>query len=250
MKRKTLVKLRHITHRYQEKTVLEHLHMTLPERSMVSVVGESGVGKSSLLRIIQGLEQPAEGELIRLIGTDEIQTVFQNYALFPWLTLEKNVMQPLLLRGVPKAEAKKRSHKMLEEVGLLEHAKRYPKELSGGMKQRVALARALVMKPKLLLMDEPFGALDVHTKKRLQELVLKLYQNHPISIVFVTHDLSEAIALSDRVYTLGAGRKNFHFPKTIPFARPRTRSIQESRAFQKIERELKKQLRPALPVSE
>jgi len=234
-----LLKLRHIRKSFNHKKVLNEVFLTIPEHSFISIVGESGSGKSSLLKIINGLVKIDSGEVIKNMKSDQIQFVFQNYSLFPWLNVKENICQAPKIKGLNSEKIEKRATFILEEVGLTEQAHLYPNELSGGMKQRVAIARALMMKPKLILMDEPFAALDIKTKQKLHELTLKLFQEHKMSIVFVSHDISEALFLGDKVYVMDKKNKNFHLPMSIPFARPRSKSLLRSTQFKRIEAKIK-----------
>ncbi|WP_448573446.1 ABC transporter ATP-binding protein [Trichothermofontia sp.] len=189
--------------------VLEDINLHVEEGEFVCAVGASGSGKSTLLRLLAGLDMPTAGE----IRVDGIQVtgpgadrglVFQSYTLYPWMTVEQNVGFGLKLRGVSRAERQGRVWDYLEVVGLSNFAKAYPKELSGGMRQRVAIARALASEPKILLMDEPFGALDIQTKEDMQEFLLELWQRTHKTIFMITHDVEEAVFLSNRIYVLSA----------------------------------------------
>ncbi len=189
--------------------VLEDINLHVEEGEFVCAVGASGSGKSTLLRLLAGLDMPTTGE----IRVDGIQVtgpgadrglVFQSYTLYPWMTVEQNVGFGLKLRGVSRAERQSRVWDYLEVVGLSNFAKAYPKELSGGMRQRVAIARALASEPKILLMDEPFGALDIQTKEDMQEFLLELWERTRKTIFMITHDVEEAVFLSNRIYVLSA----------------------------------------------
>lgn len=189
--------------------VLKDINMTIEQGEFICVVGASGSGKSTLLRQIAGLDSPTFGE-IRIDG--EVVTgpgpdrgmVFQHYTLYPWMSVRENAEFGLKLQGLSPKERRERASYYLNVVGLSEFAKALPKELSGGMKQRVAIARALASEPKVLLMDEPFGALDVHTKESMHEFMLDLWQRTNITIFTITHDVEEAVFLSNRIYALGS----------------------------------------------
>jgi ABC-type nitrate/sulfonate/bicarbonate transport system ATPase subunit len=174
---------------------------------IIVFLGASGCGKSTILKAVAGLVPPTKGRVVvdgkpvTGVGRDR-GMVFQAYTSFGWLTVRDNVEYGLRLQGVPVAERRERSKKYLEEVGLSEFAGRYPKELSGGMKQRVAIARTLINKPSLVLMDEPFGALDPQTRWGMQSLLLEVSRTEQNTILFVTHDVSEAVYLADTVYVL------------------------------------------------
>jgi NitT/TauT family transport system ATP-binding protein len=190
------------------------------------VIGPSGCGKSTLIRILAGLERPTsgsvnvDGEPVRGPGADR-GMVFQNYTLFPWLTVKKNVMFGLKMKGVQPVRAEAAAKKWLEMIGLTEFADAYPAELSGGMKQRVAIARALANQPRILLMDEPFGALDAQTRCSMQAHLLRIWEGVDVTIVFITHDLDEAIYLADRIVVLGANPGRILEVIEVPLPRPR-----------------------------
>lgn len=208
---------------YQDKplTVLEDVEIELKPNEFVCLVGSSGCGKSTLLKIIAGLMSPTtgevrvEGEAVEGPGSDR-GMVFQSYSLFPWLTVAKNVEFGLKLQGMPKAERKERIAYYLDVVGLSRFANALPKQLSGGMKQRAAIARALANEPEVMLMDEPFGALDAQTKEQLQQFMQEVWERTHMTILMVTHDVEEAIFLSHRVYIMDAHpgriRENLHIP--------------------------------------
>lgn len=189
--------------------VLKDINMTIEQGEFICAVGASGSGKSTLLRQIAGLDRPSSGEvridgkLITGPGPDR-GMVFQHYTLYPWMNVQQNAEFGLKLQGLAKKERRERASYYLSVVGLTQFAKSLPKELSGGMKQRVAIARALASEPKVLLMDEPFGALDVHTKESMHEFMLDLWQRTNITIFMITHDVEEAVFLSTRIYALGA----------------------------------------------
>jgi NitT/TauT family transport system ATP-binding protein len=190
-------------------TALRDINMHVDTGELVCVVGASGSGKSTLLRIIAGLESPSSGEvkvdnqLIIGPGADR-GMVFQRYTLYPWLSVLGNVAFGLKLQGVPKTERLKRAKYYLDVVGLTTFKDALPKQLSGGMKQRVAIARALACEPKVLLMDEPFGALDVLTKESMQQFLLELWETTRTTILLITHDVEEAVFLGERIYVMTA----------------------------------------------
>jgi NitT/TauT family transport system ATP-binding protein len=189
--------------------VLKDINMTINQGEFICAVGASGSGKSTLLRQIAGLDKPTSGEVrvdgvcVTAPGPDR-GMVFQHYTLFPWMSVQENTEFGLKLQGVPKKIRREQASYYLSVVGLTNFANALPKELSGGMKQRVAIARALVSEPKVLLMDEPFGALDVHTKESMHEFMLDLWQRTKITVFMITHDVEEAVFLSNRIYALGA----------------------------------------------
>ena len=189
--------------------VLKDINLTVANGEFVCVVGASGSGKSTLLRLIAGLDFPTSGEIlvdgtkVRGPGSDR-GLVFQHYTLYPWMTVAENVGFGLELQGHNKADREPQIAYYLEVVGLSKFASALPKALSGGMKQRVAIARALASRPKILLMDEPFGALDVITKESMQEFLLDLWQQTGTTILMITHDIEEAVFLAGRIYVLSA----------------------------------------------
>lgn len=189
--------------------VLKDINMDIQQGEFICAVGASGSGKSTLLRQIAGLDSPTTGEVRidgkRIIGPGPDRgMVFQHYTLFPWMNVQENTEFGLKLQGVPKKERREQASYYLSVVGLSRFGKALPKELSGGMKQRVAIARALASEPKVLLMDEPFGALDIHTKESMHEFMLDLWQRTNITIFAITHDVEEAVFLSNRIYALGS----------------------------------------------
>ncbi len=190
-------------------TVLKDINLGVERGEFVCAVGASGSGKSTLLRQIAGLDQPTRGE-VRIEGRlvtgpgPERGMVFQHYTLYPWMNVQQNAEFGLKLQGVPRNIRREQASYYLNVVGLTQFAKSLPKELSGGMKQRVAIARALAAEPKMLLMDEPFGALDVHTKEAMHEFILELWERTGITIFMITHDVEEAVFLSNRIFALGA----------------------------------------------
>ncbi|HEY9633312.1 MAG TPA: ABC transporter ATP-binding protein [Coleofasciculaceae cyanobacterium] len=189
--------------------VLKDINMMIEKGEFICAVGASGSGKSTLLRQIAGLDTPTSGEVTidgrRITGPGPDRgMVCQHYTLYPWMSVQKNTEFGLKLQGVPKKERREQASYYLNMVGLTEFAKSLPKELSGGMKQRVAIARALTSEPKVLLMDEPFGALDIHTKESMHEFILDLWRRTNLTIFMITHDVEEAVFLSNRIYALGA----------------------------------------------
>ena len=203
-----------ISKRYGSVEVLQPTHLEIAAGELVTILGPSGSGKTTLLQIICGLVEPTAGRLL-IDGVDQTHTpahrrhmgvVFQNYALFPHLTVEENVAFPLQMRRLPTRELKQTVVTALEMVGLAEFSSRFPRELSGGQQQRVALARCLVYQPALILMDEPLGALDRKLREAMQIEIKRLHRDTGATIVFVTHDQEEALALSDRICLMNGGR--------------------------------------------
>ena len=206
---------------------IDRVSLEIPDAHFACIVGASGCGKSTLLNIMGGLVRPSSGTVqvdgrqIHGPGTDR-GMVFQSYTLFPWLRVRENVEFGPRLKSMAKEERRRISDRLLQEMGLADFARAYPKELSGGMKQRVAIARALANDPKVLLMDEPFGALDALTRAAAQRFLTGIWEQHRRTIAFVTHDIDEAIFLGDTVYTMTPrpGRLREVIPVDIP--RPRT----------------------------
>ncbi len=210
----------------QELMVLENINFKLYSREFVCLVGSSGCGKSTLLNIVAGLASPTagqvlvDGQVVTGPGSDR-GMVFQGYTLYPWLTVAQNVAFGLQLRKMPKSEQRERVSYFLNVVGLTQFANSYPKQLSGGMKQRVAIARALANEPAVLLMDEPFGALDAQTKEQMQQFLLELWEQTSTTVLMITHDVEEAIFLSQRVYVMSSrpGRLQVEVPVNLPVHR-------------------------------
>jgi nitrate/nitrite transport system ATP-binding protein len=211
--------------------VLNGVNLTIGAKEYISVIGHSGCGKSTLLKIIAGLEKASsgnvtlEGKLIRKPGAERMM-VFQNYSLLPWLTVRENIRLAVdeVLKKANRAEKISLVNEHLAMVNLTAAADKYPDEISGGMKQRVGIARALATRPKMLLMDEPFGALDALTKQKLQQEVLKIWENHRQAVMMITHDVDEAIYMSDRIVLMTNGpNATIGEILTVPFAHPRDR---------------------------
>lgn len=234
--------------------VLKDIELEIPRGRFVSIIGESGCGKSTLLRMIAGLLTPTTGEVRHdgrpVRGIDpRLGFVFQQDAVFPWLTVEKNIEYGPKARGVPRADREKLVAEWAELVGLSSFRKAYPKELSGGMRKRVDLARAYANSPDVLLMDEPFGALDVQTKHSMQEAVLQLWSSTGKTVVFVTHDLDEAVFLSDMVFVLAARPGRVASIVPIGIERPRNEATRVSDEFLEAKRALFEAMRAARAMS-
>ncbi len=229
-----LVELRGVTKAYgpmspRPQVVLEHINLAVRQHEFVSIVGPSGCGKSTLLRIMMGLAKPEDGEVFyhdhKLTGVCEAMSmVFQTFALFPWLNVVENVELGLEGKPFPKEEKRKRSLDAIRVIGLEGYEEAYPRELSGGMKQRVGLARAMVSEPEILLMDEPFSALDPLTSTHLREEVLHLWADPalpPEAVVMVTHNVEEAVYMSDRIVVLTSRPGTIAREVPIEIPRPR-----------------------------
>ena len=220
--------------------VLNGIDMTIGAQEYVSVIGHSGCGKSTLMRIVAGLEKPTsglvtlEGKAIRKPGSERMM-VFQGYALLPWLTVRENIRMAVeeVFEKASRAEKLSIVNEHIDMVKLSAAADKYPHELSGGMKQRVGLARALATRPKMLLLDEPFGALDALTRPKLQQEVLEIWRQHPQAVMMITHDVDEAIFMSDRVVMMTNGpNATIGQVLDIPLPRPRDRhALRESKEY-------------------
>jgi NitT/TauT family transport system ATP-binding protein len=238
---------KHFDTRHGRVTVLKDINMTVAAGEFVTVVGASGSGKSTLLRQIAGLDRPTagtvciDGQTIGSPGPDR-GMVFQHYTLYPWMSVRDNVAFGLKLQGTKAKERLERADYYLNVVGLSDFAKSLPQQLSGGMKQRVAIARALASKPKVLLMDEPFSALDVHTRENMHEFLRELWQNLGLTIVLITHDVDEALMLSERIYALSSRPGTVKQEMTIDLPERHTR-IKGSDLFQSYRAEMMSLLR-------
>ncbi|PLT30061.1 ABC transporter ATP-binding protein [Peribacillus deserti] len=226
-----------------ETTALEKTSFAINEGEFVTILGPSGCGKSTVLRIVAGLEEATSGQV--LLDGQEISgpgpdrgMVFQSYTLFPWLTVKENINFGLKLKGASHNERDNVARHYLQLIGLEDFENHYPIQLSGGMKQRVAIARALANDPKILLMDEPFGALDAQTRNIMQEVLLKAWEESKKTILFITHDVDESIFLADSVYLMTArpGRLKKKIP--IVLDRPREYSVKGAPEFAKYKEEL------------
>ncbi|MCW0221162.1 MAG: ABC transporter ATP-binding protein [Prosthecobacter sp.] len=205
---------------------LQDINFCVHRREFLCVIGQSGCGKSTLIRILAGLETPTEGQVlvdgkpVNGPGRDR-GMVFQGYTLFPWLTVKQNVMFGPQMAGKSSSSAESEARQWISLVGLEKFENNYPHQLSGGMKQRVAIARALANEPRILLMDEPFGALDAQTRAQMQNYLLQIWKNIDITILFITHDLDEAIYLADRILVLDARPGRVKEIIEVPVPRPR-----------------------------
>ncbi len=248
------LEIQNISVDYTEKnksfTALKNVSFDVEEGEFVSVIGSSGCGKSTLLSILEGINTPTEGAVLidgkPIHGTGPDRgVVFQNYSLFPWMTARKNVAFGVkqIRKDLSKAERLKIADEFLEKVGLEEFKNKYPSQLSGGMQQRVAIARALAMDTEILLMDEPFGAIDAKNRAILQELLLQLWEGDGTqekkTVLFVTHDIDEAILLSDRIVMMTSHPGTVRKEIPVPFARPRNRAeLVETKAYGEFRNEL------------
>jgi NitT/TauT family transport system ATP-binding protein len=233
----SLVDLRDVSHLYatsggQPTWALRQVSLQVDRGEFVCVIGPSGCGKTTLLQLLAGFIRPTDGEIlfkgvpIAGAGPDR-GVVFQEYALFAWMTARQNVEFGLRVRGVPRRERRARAAGFLEKVRLAHVAERYPHELSGGMRQRVAVARALINEPEMLLMDEPFAAVDAMTRTALQEELLRIWQEVQLGVFFITHNIDEAIFLAERVIVMSAHPGSIRREIKIPLPYPRSRTNRE-----------------------
>ncbi|HTL29954.1 MAG TPA: ABC transporter ATP-binding protein [Tepidisphaeraceae bacterium] len=214
------------------------------------LLGPSGCGKSTILRLIAGLDRPDAGDVLvngkRVAGPGRDRgMVFQKYTSFPWLTVAENVEYGLKINGTPKEERDRIVAPLIQEVGLAGFEKAYPDTLSGGMQQRVAIARTLALRPGVILMDEPFGALDAQTRSGMQELLLRVWEESASTILFVTHDVDEAIYLADRIYVMCARPGTIVEDVPVPFGRPRDPSMKQRSEFYELQQHVLAGLRRA-----
>ncbi len=242
---KSAVQLEGITVRFGDYTAVENVSFEVGEGEFVAIVGPTGCGKSTLLSVVAGLLLPTSGEIRTFNEATKglnrwVGYLFQQDALLPWKTALDNVAIGLIFRQVPTQEARQQAQEWLAKVGLKGFENYYPHQLSGGMKKRVGLAQILILNPKILLMDEPFSALDVQTRNLMENELLRLWQEDRKSVLFVTHDLEEAVALTDRVLVLSAGPASKLMGEfTIPLSRPRdVAEIRLTDKFLEIHREI------------
>ena len=243
-----LLDLKDITVRFTPKRkppvlALDDVSLGVEDNMFSVIVGPSGCGKSTLLRMVAGLQEQTSGQMLLdgepIVGPSaERGMVFQSYTLFPWLTVRDNIMFGPKLKKMPASECGRLADDLIAQVGLKGFEGSYPRELSGGMRQRVALARALANDPRILLMDEPFGALDSQTRQLMQELLLTIWQAHRKTVLFITHDIDEAIFLGDVVHVMTA--RPGRIKRSIPIEIPRPRGIEAltSEPFMALKREV------------
>jgi NitT/TauT family transport system ATP-binding protein len=227
---------------------LEGVSLDVQPGEFVSLIGPSGCGKSSLLGILAGFTKPSsgratlDGALIEKPGSER-GVVFQQYSLLPWLSVRENVEFGLKMSGTPRRERERSARHLLGLCGLGAFENHYPDQLSGGMKQRIGIVRALATSPRVLLMDEPFGALDTQTRSVMQEILTDMWQQFRISVFFITHDIEEAIFLSDRVYVMTARPGRIKAEIAVPLPRPRSAEMTDSAEFAGLVRELRASIR-------
>lgn len=233
---------------------LKDIDLAIRRREFVALVGRSGCGKTTMLRILAGLTHPSRGHVLaggRPLWRDgardpetvgRLGIVFQDAHLFPWYSVEENIALPLKLRGVPKAERLARARELCALVGLSGFERSYPRELSGGMRQRAAIARALTLRPRFLLMDEPFGALDEITRERLNFELIQILEESGATLLLVTHSVSEAVILSDQVAVMSPRPGRIVHLASLPFGHHRTPALRDDPRFAAAERELRRAL--------
>jgi NitT/TauT family transport system ATP-binding protein/sulfonate transport system ATP-binding protein len=224
------------------------MSLTVADNDFITILGPSGCGKSTLLRIIAGLDVPTagdvrlDGRLVKGPGADR-GMVFQSYTLFPWLTVRQNICFGLREKAVPQARQADIAAHYIGKVGLEGFEHHYPKMLSGGMQQRTAIARALANEPRILLLDEPFGALDNQTRSLMQELLLSIWESDRKTVLFVTHDIEEAIFMANRVVVMTARPGRIKAEVTVPLAHPRHYTVKTSPEFSRLKAQLTEQIR-------
>ncbi|BAM03490.1 ABC transporter ATP-binding protein [Phycisphaera mikurensis] len=233
--------------------VFDGVDLSIRRREFITVVGPSGCGKSTFIRMVAGLETATSGRILldgeAVVGPGADRgMVFQAYTLFPWLSVKRNVMFGLLQAGRSEASASSEACVWLEMVGLKGFENHHPAQLSGGMKQRVAIARALANKPRILLMDEPFGALDAQTRAEMQDYLLQIYRNVDATILFITHDLDEAVYLADRVVVMGRKPGRVIETVDVPLLRPRDPQMAFTDDFLATKRHIEHLIHPPEPA--
>ena len=238
-----IIEIKHVSKQYrlQQQSIqaLSGANLSIRKGEFICLIGASGCGKSTLLRIMAGFEPPSAGEALMwgkpIAGPDPSRgMVFQDYALFPWLTVRENIGFGPAARGLARSQVKETVDKFVELVGLAKFADVYPHQLSGGMKQRVAIARVLANDAELVLMDEPFGALDAMTRERLQDELLEIWQRTGLTVVFVTHSIEEAIFLANRVVVMTPGPGRIESDNHLDLVRPRDVASPEFNAVRRV----------------
>jgi NitT/TauT family transport system ATP-binding protein len=247
-----LIEVRNLGMRFgssrQAVVAIDDVSLTVNPGEFVSLIGPSGCGKSSLLNVVAGFARPSSGSASLDGGAIDGPganrgVVFQQYSLFPWMTVRRNVEFGLKMQGVPASSREATARTLLGLAGLLAFENHYPDQLSGGMKQRVGIVRALATSPQVMLMDEPFGALDAQTRVVMQQILTNMWQKFRLSVLFITHDIEEAIFLSDRVYVMTARPGRIKAEVTIDLPRPRTAEMMSSVAFTQILHKLRNLIR-------
>jgi ABC-type nitrate/sulfonate/bicarbonate transport system ATPase subunit len=248
----SILTIRGVERRFASATgstlALQATDLDVDENDFITILGPSGCGKSTLLRIVAGLDRPTAGEVLldgrRIQGPGADRgMVFQSYTLFPWLTVRDNVCFGLRERGLARAQQLELAQAFIAKVGLTGFEQHFPKQLSGGMQQRVAIARALANGPRMLLMDEPFGALDHQTRELMQELLLGIWEAEKKTVLFVTHDIDEAVFMGSRVVVMSARPGRIKVDRAVPLQHPRHYSVKTSPEFAALKAELTEQVR-------
>ena len=245
---KPILTVRGVERRFDKTLALQATDLDVAENDFITILGPSGCGKSTLLRIVAGLDHQTAGEVMlegqRIDGPGADRgMVFQSYTLFPWLTVRENVCFGLVERGLPRPQQLEIAGAFLAKVGLRGFENHYPKQLSGGMQQRVAIARALANGPRMLLMDEPFGALDHQTRELMQELLLGIWEAEKKTVLFVTHDIDEAVFMGSRVVVMSARPGRIKLDRKVDIPHPRHYSVKTTPAFVELKAELTEQVR-------
>ncbi len=250
-----ILDVRGVERRFGSTLALQATDLAVDENEFITILGPSGCGKSTLLRIVAGLDVPTAGQVLldgrRIEGPGADRgMVFQSYTLFPWLTVLDNVCFGLRERGLPRAQQVEVAQGFLAQVQLSAFAGHYPKQLSGGMQQRTALARALANDPRMLLMDEPFGALDHQTRELMQELLLGIWERQRKTVLFVTHDIDEAVFMGSRVVVMSARPGRIKVDRAVPLAHPRHYSVKTTPVFAGLKAELTEAVRAEVLASQ
>jgi ABC-type nitrate/sulfonate/bicarbonate transport system ATPase subunit len=234
-----MIRVDRLTMRYGDRTVLAGVSFNVAEHEIVSVVGPSGCGKTTLLRCVAGLTAPTGGT-VTIAGQEVtgpppgVGVVFQHFGLFPWKTVTGNIGYGLTVAGMPRRDVQRRVGELIRMVGLDGFEKSYPYQLSGGMQQRTGLARALAIEPRVLVMDEPFASLDAQTRDLLQLELLRIWEQRPTAMIFVTHSIDEAVLMGDRIVILGGHPSHVHDIVEVGIARPRGREATDSDRFRAV----------------
>ena len=243
-----ILDVRGVSRRFDATQALQATDLRVAENDFVTILGPSGCGKSTLLRIVAGLDRQTAGD-VELDGTPiagpgaDRGMVFQSYTLFPWLTVLDNVCFGLRERGLGRAAQVEQAQAFIGKVGLTGFGRHYPKQLSGGMQQRTAIARALANGPRMLLMDEPFGALDHQTRELMQELLLGIWEAERKTVLFVTHDIDEAVFMGSRIVVMSARPGRIKLDRAVPLAHPRHYSVKTTPEFSALKAELTEAVR-------
>ena len=242
-----MLKIQHLSHHFlhqeQPISVINNLNLQIQDNQFIVFLGPSGCGKSTLIKLLAGLLTPSSGHIIHdgkeiTFANQDRGVVFQQFSLFPWLTVEENLMFGPKLKKLPNQEQSILLNHYLEITQLTPWAKFYPSALSGGMQQRVAIARTLINNPKLVLMDEPFGSLDLQIREQMQDLITSIYEQEKKTIIFITHDITEAILLADIIHVLSPRPMTIKESCPITLQRPRNHRLKYTDAFFELEKHL------------